>query len=241
MPRHARITLPGVPLHIVHRGTNRADCFWTPGDRNLDLCLLDEFAALHGCAIHAYVLMTNHVHLLVTPRHEEAASLMMKSVAQRYVQFVNRKRGRTGGLWEGRFKSSLIESELYLLRCHRYIEMNPVRARMAAAPGDFAWSSFAANARGRSSTLVTPHDRYLALGSTGELRQSAYAALFRIPTTDEELRRIRDAVNGGFALGSESFIAEVERTLGRTATRAFPRNARADNVPSNGTGGLTPV
>jgi putative transposase len=118
--------------------------------------------------------------------------------------------------------------------------MNPVRARMVDEPGGYAWSSFATNARGRSSTFITPHERYLALGPTDELRQAAYAGLFQIPTTSEELRRIRDAVNGGFALGSESFIAEVERTLGRSVARAFPRKSRAD-VPLNGTGGLSPV
>jgi putative transposase len=220
MPRRARLKFAGLPMHIMHRGNNHGDCFWRPTDRRLYLCLLDEFGPKYECAIHAYVLMTNHVHLLMTPAAAEGASRLMKAVAQRYVQYVNRKLGRSGTLWEGRFKSSIVDSQSYLLQCHRYIELNPVRARMVADPAEYAWSSFATNAMGDRSTLITPHERYLALGATEDERRAAYRELFAATVCSDELRRIRDAINGGFAVGSDDFIRGIETAVGRCAKRS---------------------
>ena len=182
---------------------------------------LEELSTEHGCAIHAYVLMTNHVHLLLTPEQLNSVSVMMKNLGQRYVQRFNRKHGRTGTLWEGRFRSSVIDSEGYLFQCHRYIEANPVRAEMVRRPRDYAWSSYRANAEGKLSSLITPHPLYLSLGSTGSERLASYRALFEKDLSEEELQGIRDAVNGGFALGRAAFLSDLERLAERRVTAAF--------------------
>lgn len=213
MPRHARWRLPGVPLHVVHRGNNRAACFDGAREHELYLGLMREMSERHHCAIHAYVLMTNHVHLLVTPDGRDDISNFMKQVAQRYTRFVNKQHGRTGTLWEGRFKSSLVDSEQYLLRCHRYIEMNPVRAGMVDDPGKFPWSSYSHNAMGEPSLIVKAHERYLALGRTHALRVGRYRALFDAGFPEVELMRIRRALAGGDPIGSDAFVARVERMM----------------------------
>jgi putative transposase len=184
--------------------------------------------------------MTNHVHLLLTPTEADGASRLMKDVAQRYAQYVNRKLGRSGTLWDGRFKSSIVDSQTYLLRCHRYIELNPVRAGIVPRPSDYLWSSFGTNALGSYSTLITSHERYLALGNSNAERRATYLDMFRAVPCEDELRRIRDAINAGFAIGSESFIAQLEAAMGRRASRALAKR-RDRAVPVNGTGGLSPV
>jgi putative transposase len=151
MPRRARLSLPGIPWHIIQRGNNRAACFHAEEDYRLYLDYLKEFSAKFDCAVHAYVLMTNHVHLLLTPEHIDSAALLMKHLGQRYVQYVNRTYKRSGTLWEGRFRSCLTQSEQYVLACHRYIELNPVRAGMVKKPQDYPWSSYSANALGDES------------------------------------------------------------------------------------------
>src|SRR5258706_3286643 len=163
MPRHARLRIAGHPLHIIQRGVNRAACFAGDSDRILYLALLEELAGQQACAIHAYVLMTNHVHLLLSGDRSDAPSALMKHLGQRYVQTFNRKHGRTGSLWEGRFRSSIVDSDGYLLRCQRYIEMNPIRAGMVTRPDDYPWSSYASNANGAPSTILSPHWLYLSL------------------------------------------------------------------------------
>ena len=157
MPRRARLRIADAPLHIIQRGNNRNACFFADYDYGCYLHHLGELAARHACAIHAYVLMTNHVHLLLTPRGPDGASLLMKHLGQRYVQYVNRVYKRSGTLWEGRFRSSIVQAETYLLRCLRYIELNPVRAGMVDSPGAYRWSSFRANALGERNPLLTPH------------------------------------------------------------------------------------
>ena len=236
MPRHARLRIAGLPLHIIQRGNNHAACFDGESDQRLYLALVAESAARFGCAIHAYVLMTNHVHLLMTPTEAMGPSAFMKHLGQRYVQYVNRNHGRSGSLWEGRFRSGIVDSDGYLLRCHRYIECNPVRAGMTASPGDYPWSSYRANAFGERDPVLTPHPQYLALGESDAQRRTNYLELFREEMTHAELSRIRDATNGGFALGSPGFIERIERTLGRRAGRKQVRT-----VPSRGTSGLSPV
>jgi len=167
--------------------------------------------------------MTNHVHLLVTPHERDSLSELMRKLGQRYVQHFNRVHRRTGTLWEGRFRSCLVDSQNYFLRCHRYIELNPVRAGMARRPSEYPWSSYGTNGLGEYSSLVEPHPTYLALGRDPAQRRTAYRHLFKAEITNAELEEIRVAANSGFALGSKAFIAELERISGRRPVRA-PRS-----------------
>jgi putative transposase len=222
MPRRARLRLAGIPVHLIQRGNNRAACFFADGDYALYLDHLETLARKYGCQVHAYVLMTNHVHLLLTPIAEDSASLMMKHLGQRYVQYINRSYRRSGTLWEGRFKSCLTQSASYVLACYRYIELNPVRAGMVTRPGDYRWSSFLANAHGKSDRLLTPHEEFLRLGSTAEARRAAYRALIADRLEPETVATIRSSTNGNIALGSLTFQSEVEATLGRRARPGRP-------------------
>jgi putative transposase len=203
----------------IQRGNNRSVCFHAEEDYQFYLHYLKEFAEKFGCAIHAYVLMTNHVHLLLTPVRTDSAGLLMKHLGQRYVQYVNRTYKRSGTLWEGRFRSCLTQSESYVLACYRYIELNPVRAVMVNKPQDYRWSSYHANGLGKASTFITPHDEYRRLGKTEAERREAYRALFRAHVDEALVEEIRGATNGNFALGSKRFQAEVEAALGRRAVR----------------------
>lgn len=236
MPRRARLRLAGLPVHIIQRGNNRSSCFAADSDYRLYLALIGELTPRFECELHAYVLMTNHAHLLMSPRDPQGASHLMKHLGQRYVQHVNRAYGRTGSLWEGRFRSSIVDSDGYLLRCYRYIECNPVRAGMVRDPAAYPWSSYHVNALGNEDRIVTPHAQYLSLGPDEASRKAAYLRLFEGEMPPAELARIRDAANGGFALGSERFMDELERALGRKARRTQGRV-----VPPRGTGGLSPV
>ena len=164
MPRRPRLSLAGIPWHIIQRGNNRSACFYADDDYRKYLDTLKEQAIKFDCAIHAYALMTNHVHLLLTPARQDSAALLMKHLGQRYVQYINRCYRRSGTLWEGRFRSCLTQSEDYVLACYRYIELNPVRANMVQCPGDYPWSSYRANGDGRANPLLTPHAEYLRLG-----------------------------------------------------------------------------
>lgn len=222
MPRRARLRVAGLPLHIIQRGNNRTACFYMIQDYRIYLYHLRDLAREYDCAIHAYVLMTNHVHLLLTPASEDGPSLLMKHLGQRYVQYVNRTYCRTGTLWEGRFRSSIVERQHYLLRCYRYIEMNPVRAGMVKHPGDYQWSSYRSNADGRPSQLLTPHEEYLSLGRLDAERHVAYRSLFQSQLDPTQLEEIRLAVNGGFALGSTRFRAQIAASLGRRVERGTP-------------------
>lgn len=226
MPRRARLCIEGFPLHIIQRGNNKSACFFSDADRILYLDLLREISMRHGCAVHAYVLMTNHVHLLLTPHEKVSASLLMKNLGQRFVQFINRKHVRTGSLWEGRFRSSVVDSATYLLTCQRYIESNPVRAAMVGGPADYPWSSYGTNALGEPSQLVVPHDGYLRLGNDDESRLVAYRRLFGVPLDQSELEKIRNAANGGFALGSKAFLERLERATGSRVSRGIPGRPR---------------
>jgi len=219
MPRGARLRLAGIPLHIVQRGNNRTTCFFNEQDYRFYLGNLQSLAASLGCAVHAYVLMTNHVHLLVTPQEADSASQVMKRLGQRYVQYVNRVYNRSGTLWEGRFKSSLVQSHRYFLLCQRYIELNPVRAGIVTHLSEYPWSSYRANGELAPSALISPHDCYLSLGDTPAQRAAAYRQLLRIDPHEKELSEIRSAANGGFALGDEQFKNSVSAALGRRAGR----------------------
>jgi putative transposase len=239
MPRRARLRIAGMPLHVIQRGNNRGACFFADHDYRAYLQHLDELAAVYACAVHAYVLMTNHVHVLLTPQRPDSVSLLMKHLGQRYVQYVNRVYGRSGTLWAGRFRSSIVQSEGYLLRCQRYIELNPVRAGMVEAPEQYRWSSHAANALGKADTLVTPHEVFLALGETESERRNAYRALFRERLAPRELEEIRVSANAGYALGNERFREEIAAVLGRRAGPGTPgRPAANRDEGAQGQGGL---
>lgn len=218
MPRRARLTVPGIPWHIIQRGNNRTPCFYAAEDYRRYLHTLREMAKRFECAVHAYVLMTNHVHLLLTPTRKESAGLLMKHLGQRYVQYINRCYDRTGTLWEGRFRSCLAQSDRYVLTCYRYIELNPVRAKMVAHPRDYLWSSYGANAEGRTDPLLTPHPNYLSLGFQDSDRHHAYRELFSANLEPERIAEIRQATNGNYALGDDRFRAEIAGMLSRRVT-----------------------
>jgi len=225
MPRCARIVVPGTALHIVHRGNNRAQCFFTDEDRVFYLFQLARMLPRTGCLLHAYCIMDNHVHLLVTPEQANGCALLMKSVAQVYARYVNDACRRTGYLWEGRFKSCLVQSEHYALACYRYIEMNPVRAGIVPTAGDYSWSSFRVNANGERSSDITPHVEYERLGKTAAERQAGYRDLFgtaALNTVDE----IRRATNGGFVLGDAVFKKSIGKIAGRRVEAGNPGRKR---------------
>jgi putative transposase len=215
MPRHARPVLADIPLHLIQRGNNRHDCFFTETDYLVYLDMLRNSAVQSGCRIHAYVLMTNHVHLLISPDDRGSPAALMKLLGQRYVQYVNRRYARTGTLWEGRFRSSLVEHERYLLICHRYIELNPVRAQMVTHPSDYQWSSYRTNAHGEPSQLITPHALYMQLARQPIARERAYRELFREVLPTRIINKVRRATNGNFALGNSLFAAEMAQAVGR--------------------------
>lgn len=237
MPRPGRIEVPGVPLHIVQRGNNRSACFFNDLDRRLYLKCVAEASVARGCEIHAYVLMNNHVHLLATPRRPGAASAMLQDIGRRYVRNINSLHERTGTLWEGRFKSSLIDSEQYLFTCHRYIELNPVRAGIVGNPADYPWSSHTYYAFGSPNRLVTPHRLFSDLGTSAPSRMAAFRAMFRDALREEDLARLRTAVNKGWAVGSDQFMDGVERQLGRSIRpqrRGRPGKDQVDAGDSTG-------
>ncbi|HEU4618623.1 MAG TPA: transposase [Gammaproteobacteria bacterium] len=209
MARRPRISPAGWALHVVQRGNNRMATFLEERDYREYLRLLEIAAKRWKTAVHAYVLMTNHVHLLVTPESESGVSKMVQYVGGRYVAWVNRRRERTGTLWDGRFKSSPIDSDRYCLACYRYIELNPVRAGLVRHPAQYRWSSYRANATGRASTLIDPHPTYTALGDTDAERRSRYRHLFDDALPDEALHRIRKAVRAGMPTGDERFVEEI--------------------------------
>ena len=219
MARLPRYTLPGQPQHVILRGNNRNDIFVAEEDYHFFKECLEKAAKEHGCNIHAYVLMTNHVHLLLTPQLENSISKMMQSIGRRYVQYFNFRQKRSGTLWEGRYKSTLIDSERYLLTCYRYIEMNPVRAGMVSKPGEYPWSSYLCHAEGESDAVITEHDLYIALGRNKEERQQAYRSLFDSVLNEEDINAIRAATNSGWALGDGAF---KERMTLQTARRMNP-------------------
>ena len=228
MARRPRLTVIGVPQHVIQRGNNRQATFFADEDYRLFLAYLSEAARKHDCSVHAYVLMTNHVHLLLTPNQPDAVSRTMQDVGRRYVQYVNFTYRRSGTLWEGRFKASLVDTQQYFLACCRYIELNPVRAGIAKAPEDYPWSSYRHYALGQENGLLSAHEEYRALGTTEVERQSAYRALFSNSVDETGLQEIREMVNRGWPLGSERFKDEIEAALERTARppqRGRPRKS----------------
>ena len=217
MARLSRLYLPGCAHHVIQRGNNRDACFYDEADYKAYLAFLKDAAVKYEVVIHAFVLMTNHVHLLVTPANAEGVSRMMQAQGRKYVQYFNHTHGRTGTLWEGRYKSTLVDSEPYLLTVYRYIELNPVRAEMVTHARDYPWSSYRHNALGKEIQLITPHRQYRLLGKTDEERQQAYRALFRGRMPEHELSSIREATNKAWALGDDRFRKQIEAKTGRRA------------------------
>jgi len=209
MARGLRLDLGGVPMHVVQRGNNRAACFTCDHDFRLYLYYLRHAAERFSCKVHAYVLMTNHVHLLLTPQKRHAVSQLMQQVGRRYVRKFNEMHDRTGTLWEGRFRSSIVDSERYLLACQRYIEHNPVRAGMVRNALDYPWSSHRHYAGGCRDPLVTEHECYLRLGSTASERNDAYVELCAAELLRDDVESIRRCLNKGQPLGAREFQARV--------------------------------
>ncbi len=215
MPRQARIEVPGIPMHVTQRGVNRCAIFLDDEDRHHYRRLLREACTNHDVLIHAYVLMDNHVHLLVHAGQTGAVSRAMRAVGQAYVQAFNQRHGRIGTLWQGRFKSSLVDSDAYALRVIRYIELNPVRAAMIDTPEAHRWSSVHMHLGLRPDTLMTPHPLYLSLGDTPTARANAYRTWLMSGSDDEELARIRTHMAQEKALGNPRFQAMLAKTLNR--------------------------
>jgi putative transposase len=217
MARLPRLDLPGVAQHVIQRGNNRLPCFLDDADRRDYLVILREALAASGCALHAYALMDNHVHMLVTPTEPGAVGRMMQRLGRRYVAAFNTRHARTGTLWEGRYKACLVGGDRYVLNCLRYIELNPVRARMVADPAGYAWSSCAAHCGGRRDSTLAPHPAYAALGSNESERAAAWRDLLREAVSDEELAEIRRYLQQQRAWGSDRFQARVEAKTRRFA------------------------
>ena len=222
MARLARLTLPGYLHHILQRGNNRQPIFIDSEDHGFMLSLLAENAQKYRVDIHAYVLMPNHFHLLATPQEAQGLPQMMQAVGRRYVQYFNRRHLRSGTLWEGRYRSTVLQAEQYLLACMVYLDLNPVRAGLVAAPADYAWSSHAHGIGVRMDRLLRPHALYWALGNTPFAREAAYAALVQTGIGSTEQAALTAATLGGWALGSEDFVKHLQ---GRTPRRVTPGQA----------------
>ena len=215
MVRLSRISPAGVPVHVIQRGNNRQACFVSDEDHSAYAHWLKEYSAKSRVDIHAWVMMTNHVHLLCTPLVEGGISRMMQSLGRRYVQYFNHEYHRSGTLWEGRFKSCLVQNERYLLEVYKYIELNPVRAEMVQEPGEYRWSSYQINGLGKESSLCTPHPEYMSLGRTTTERQKNYRRFFARHVDVELLKEIRTNTQRGMAIGNNQFKEELEVLTGR--------------------------
>ena len=219
MARLPRLTLADQPHHVLQRGNNRQPIFAEKADYELLLSLLDEHARAQRVALHAYVLMSNHFHLLATPETAEGIQKMMQAVGRRYVRYFNQRQGRTGTLWEGRYKSTLIQAERYLLACMAYIDLNPVRAGLVADPADYSWSSHAHHLGRLTDRLITPHPLYWDLGNTPFSRDAAYADLVRSGLRPDEQRGLTDSVLRGWALGEPDYVADLQKRTQRRVAK----------------------
>jgi putative transposase len=219
VPRQPRFCPAGYPVHVIQRGVNRQVCFGEDADMAAYANWLREAAERYGLAVHAWVLMTNHVHLLLTPTSDTAISLCMQYLGRHYVRHFNFRYRRTGTLFEGRFKSSLIQSDAYLIACQRYIELNPVRASLVSDPGDYVWSSYRCHALGRDVRMWSPHTLYLELGRSATERTSSYRKMFGQELNAHLIEDIRFAAHTGLVLGTERFRCELEQLkLGSEST-----------------------
>lgn len=218
MARLSRFLVAGYPQHLIQRGNNRErilvdeEDYWFLWER------LAEGAVKFGCAVHAYVLMPDHFHLLATPSTENALGKLLQSLGRYYVQYFNRRYNRTGTLWEGRYRATLLDPDAYFLTCSRYLELNPVRKGLVKTPADYGWSSYVCNATGQEDALVTPHPAYEALGTDPGARAEAYRAGFATPLDGATLQTIRDSTNKAWVLGDGAFLDKIAGQLNRRAT-----------------------
>ena len=222
MARKPRYNLVGIPQHVIQRGNNREPCFYSQEDYAAYLEFAKIAADKVACHLHAYVLMTNHVHMLITPWQEQGIPAFMQSLGKRYVQYINKTYQRTGTLWEGRYKASLVDSNGYMLSCMRYIELNPVRANMVEVPSEYRWSSYGYNAVNMDNKNITPHPLYLELGVTEKERCFVYRELFRDKIDNELLHDIRNSVNQDLVLGRDDFKDKIEGMINRTVRKGMP-------------------
>lgn len=222
MPRQLRFVVPAFAAHITQRGHNGSNCFRCDSDYLLYLLHLRELSAKHACAVHAYCLMTNHVHLLLTPSTERGCTNLMRDLGQRYVQYFNRRYGRIGTLWQGRFFASVAESAHYVLGCYRYIERNPVKAGMVKTPTAYPWSSAAVNTGAREDRLITPHAEYLALATDAGKREACWRLLLEEELEPSLRERIEEALDTGYPLASDVFKAKLAVSLGRRTEPGRP-------------------
>lgn len=235
MARHARLILPGVALHVYQRGNDRKPTFREDSDRLVYLSNLAELCKRWQCALHAYCLMTNHVHLMLTPANEHGPAFVMRDIGRRYVRYFNERHGRTGSLWEGRFYSCLLDTARYVLGCQRYIDLNPLRARMVGSPGAYRWSSYLGNSGARKDPLLIPHGEYLAMAREESVRHAAYAELCREAEDPQFLRAIRDATFAGLPLIGDdlkSRISAMGFRLERGKPGPRPTPAERDEPPN---------
>ena len=231
MARLPRLTLPGYPHHVIQRGNNRQPIFARTADYQRLLDLLDDNARQFEVAIHAYVLMSNHFHLLVTPQTSDGLPQMMQAVGRRYVRYFNDSQQRSGTLWEGRYRSTLIQTDRYLLACMAYIDLNPVRAGLVAQAADYPWSSHGHYIGRRADKLVTPHPLVWELGNTPFAREAAYAELVQAGVNPVHQTALTDATLSGWALGEPDFVADLQkRTQRRVAKGQAGRPYAASNL-----------
>lgn len=219
MARLPRLTVPGYPHHVIQRGNNRQAIFASAADYQMLLDLLHDNARKFGVALHSYVLMTNHFHLLATPESPDSLPQLMQAVGRRYVRHFNDSQGRSGTLWEGRYRSTLIQTERYLLACMVYIDLNPVRAGLVAEAHDYPWSSHAHNVGLRVDRLITPHPLYWALGNTPFAREAAYAELVRAGVDAKQQAALTESALRGWALGEPDFVADLQRRTQRRVSK----------------------
>jgi len=225
LARLARLNLTDIPQHIIQRGNNRQATFFGEDDYLVYLDKLREYALKYKVAVHAFVLMTNHVHLLMTPSDKVGISRLMQSLGRYYVRYINQTYKRSGTLWEGRYKSTLVDEDGYLLSVSRYIELNPVRANMVDHPKDYPWSSYQKNALGKDIKLITPHRIYNQLGQDDDSRKSSYRSLFKGHISELTLEEIRINTNRGWVIGNDRFKQEIEEMTGR---RTSPKQRGGD-------------
>jgi len=220
MARLPRLSVPGYPHHIIQRGNNRQAIFSSTADYILLLALLKENAQKFGVAVHAYVLMTNHFHILATPEQLNSLPLMMQAVGRSYVRYFNDAQHRSGTLWEGRYRSTLIQTDRYLLTCMAYLDLNPVRAGLVRQAKEYEWSSHRHYIGQRADKLITPHPLFWTLGNTPFSREAAYADLVDVGITSAQHSDLTRSVLSGWALGDEDFVDDLQKRTTRRAVQA---------------------
>jgi putative transposase len=220
MARLPRLTVPGHPHHIIQRGNNRQPIFAADADYRRLLEFLEEHSREARVAVHAYVLMSNHFHLLATPETEDGIPHMMQAVGRRYVRYFNDRQQRTGTLWEGRYRSTLIQAQRYLLACMVYIDLNPVRAGMVDSADRYPWSSHAHYVSGRTDRLITPHPIWWELGNTPFAREAAYRELVQAGLASTQERALTESTLRGWALGEADYVADLQRRTERRVSKA---------------------